>query len=407
MTESRDVVIIGAGLTGLVAARVLSGAGLDVVVLDTADAPGGRIRTDRVDGMLLDRGFQLLNPKYPQAARTFNLRALRLHPFEAGAVVAHGTGRHVVADPRRMPGEAFGALWLPLGSLREKVAFARWAARVGYGPAEQIKRSEDSSLDDELRRRGIDGALADGVLRTFLAGVLGEDELRTSRRLAELLVRSFVRGTPALPENGMQAVPEQLAALIPEDALRLSTAALALDGTSVHSTAGVLTARAVVVATDARAAAELLHSSPPRTRALTTFYHLAPESPARRKMLHLDADRRGPIVNSAVLTDVAPSYAPGRVLVRRRSSASTRPPRWSARCVGTRRSSTARTPPAGSRSPRTRSRTRCPTLRPGPRSGSRSRSATASTSPATTGTRHRSRVRSSPAAASRQPCGAL
>jgi hypothetical protein len=83
----------------------------------------------------------------------------------------------------------------------------------------------------------------------------------------------------------------------------------------VHTTAGVFTARAVVVATDARAAAGLLQASPPRTRALTTFYHLAPESPAQHRMLHLDADRRGPLVNSAVLTDIAPSYAPDRVLV--------------------------------------------------------------------------------------------
>src|SRR5690349_2690868 len=163
MAESCDVVIIGAGLTGLVAARVLCGEGLHVVVIDSADAPGGRIRTDRVDGLLLDRGFQLLNPKYPQTARTFNLRALRLQSFDAGAVVAHGDRRDVLADPRRMPGEALGAVRLPLGSIREKVAFARWAVRVGYGPAQRIKAGDDASLADELRRRGIDGALADGV----------------------------------------------------------------------------------------------------------------------------------------------------------------------------------------------------------------------------------------------------
>jgi phytoene dehydrogenase-like protein len=309
------VVIIGAGLSGLVTARVLLGAGLNVALLDAADAPGGRIRTDRVDGMLLDRGFQLLNPKYPQATRTFNLRALRLRAFDPGAVVAHGNRRHVVADPVRMPREALGAIRLPLGSLREKLAFAWWAAQVGYGPADRIKRRDDSSLAEELRRRGIDGALADGVVRTFLAGVLGEDELGTSRRLAELLVRSFVRGMPTLPENGMQAVPDQLAALLPESVLHPSTVAIGLDGTTVHTTAGVFNARAVVIATDARAAAELLQASAPHTRALTTFYHLAPESPAQHRMVHLDADRRGPLVNSAVLTDIAPSYAPDRVLV--------------------------------------------------------------------------------------------
>jgi phytoene dehydrogenase-like protein len=315
MADGCDVAIIGAGLAGLIAARVLCGAGFEVVVVEAADRPGGRVRTDRVDGMLLDRGFQLLNPSYPQALRTFDLGALRLQSFEAGAVVAHGARHHVVADPRRSPGDALGALRFPLGSLREKVAFARWALEVGYGPIARIKRADDSSLADELRRRGLDGALTEAVLRPFLAGVLGEDDLRTSRRFAELLVRSFVRGTPALPESGMQALPDQLAARLPQGVLRVSTAATALHGTTVDTTAGALTARAVVVAADVQAAAGLLHAAVPTTRALTTFYHLAPSSPARRRMLHLDGDRRGPLVNSAVLTDVAPSYAPGRVLV--------------------------------------------------------------------------------------------
>jgi phytoene dehydrogenase-like protein len=315
MAESCDVVVIGAGLAGLVAARVLCGAALDVVLLEAQDGPGGRVRTDCVDGMLLDRGFQLLNPSYPQAPRTFDLRGLRLRPFEAGTMVAHGNRRHVVGDPRRMPKDALGALLLPLGSLREKLAFARWIAEIGFGPAARIKRGDDSSLADELRRRGIHGGLADGVLRPFLAGVLGEDEFRTSRRLAELLVRSFVRGTPALPEDGMQALPDQLAARLPDGVLRLATPATAVRAGAVDTAAGTITTRAVVVATDAPAAAELTGARSPSVRALTTFYHVAPSSPATRRLLHLDADRRGPLVNTAVLTDTVPSYAPERTLV--------------------------------------------------------------------------------------------
>lgn len=315
VTESRDVVIVGAGLAGLIAARVLGGAGFDVVVVEASDRPGGRIRTDHVDGMLLDRGFQLINPSYPQATRSFDLRSLRLRSFDAGAMIAHGERRYPVRDPRRARRDALSALRLPVGSLREKAAFARWALSVGFGPVARIKRDDDTSLALELERRGVSGPFTDGVLRGFLAGVLGEDELRTSRRFAELLVRSFVRGTPGLPEQGMQALPEQLAALLPPDVLRLSTRATSIDSTTVTTTSGTVHGRAVVVATDARAAARLLGGPEPRTRALTTYYHLAPQSPAEHRLLHLDADRRGPVVNTAVLTDVAPSYAPDRHLV--------------------------------------------------------------------------------------------
>jgi phytoene dehydrogenase-like protein len=315
MTDSCDVVIVGAGLAGLVAARVLCGAGLDVVLLEADEQPGGRVRTDRVDGMLLDRGFQLLNPSYPQARRTLDLRALRLRQFDAGAVVAHGDRRYPLVDPRRSPREALTALKLPVGTVREKAAFARWALEVGFGPAARLKNGTDVSLADELRRRGMRGAFTDGVVRTFLSGVLGEDELRTSRRFGELLVRSFVRGTPALPEDGMQALPDQLARLLPTGVLRTSTPAVTVEGTSVDTAAGRFQARAVIVATDARAAARLLDDPEPATRALTTFYHLVEHSPGSRPMLHLDADRRGPVVNTAVVSDVAPSYATGGALV--------------------------------------------------------------------------------------------
>lgn len=309
MADSCDVVIIGAGLAGLVAARVLCGSGFAVVLLEADEQPGGRVRTDRVDGMQLDRGFQLLNPSYPQARRTLDLRSLRLRPFEAGAVVAHGAARHAVVDPRRAPREALSALTLPIGTLREKAAFARWALEVGYGPAARLKRGPDTSLAEHLSRRGMRGPFTDGVLRTFLSGVLGEDELRTSKRFGELLMRSFVRGVPALPEGGMQALPDQLARLLPPEVLRTSMPAVAVKGTTVDTAAGRIDARAVVVACDARATARLVGDPEPATRGLTTFYHLAESSPAARPMLHLDADRRGPVVNTAVVSDVAPSYA--------------------------------------------------------------------------------------------------
>ncbi len=54
---SLDVIVVGAGLAGLHAALRLQAAGREVIVLEASDAVGGRIRTDEVDGMLLDRGF--------------------------------------------------------------------------------------------------------------------------------------------------------------------------------------------------------------------------------------------------------------------------------------------------------------------------------------------------------------
>lgn len=310
-----DVVVVGAGLAGLVATRRLAKAGVDVVLLEQADEPGGRVRSDAQDGFVLDHGFQLFNPGYPEAPHAFDLDALDLRPFQAGAVVALGERRHVIGDPLRLPSSLLGDLSAPIGSLREKLAFVRWGATVGFGPTSRIKALPDHSLADELRRRHLDGALTQRVLRPFLAGVLAEQELATSRRFAELLVRAFVRGTPSLPAAGIRALPDQLAAGLPPGVLHYATTVRSVTTGSVDTDRGVVRAGAVVVAADPRSACRFTGLPAPTMRSLTTFYHRVDVAPSDRRLLHLDGDRRGPIVNTAVVSNVAPSYARDGALV--------------------------------------------------------------------------------------------
>ena len=306
-----EVVVVGAGLAGLAAARRLTGRGVEVTLIEASDAVGGRARTDRVDGLQLDRGFQLLNPAYPEAARVLDLTALDLQPFDAGVVVATGGRRNVLADPRRAPAHALSSLTAP-GSLREKAAFALWAGRVGFGDPRRFTTAPDEPLAAALSRRGINGRLRSSVVEPFLAGVLAEDGQESSRRFVDLLVRSFVRGTPSLPAAGIQAMPDQLAAALPAGCIHVGVRVKTVRGTSVSTNAGVVSSSAVVVATDPRTAVRLAGLSTVVMRGLTTFYHLADQPFTDSRMLHVDGDRRGPVINSAVVSNIAPSYAGGR-----------------------------------------------------------------------------------------------
>ena len=319
------MVVVGAGLAGLACALRLTAAGVATTVLEAGDAVGGRVRTDVVDGYLVDRGFQLLNPAYPALAVVADLDALRLRPFQAGVAVARGARRYRVADPRRVPSAALESLLAPVGSLREKAAFLRWAATSAYGDARRVRDGADEPLASALDAAGVSGLLRRSVVEPFLAGVLGEDDGSTSASFARLVVRSFVRGTPAVPAEGVGALPVQLASALPPGAVRLGAPVLAVrptagDGVRLRTAEGEVAADAVVVATDPTAAAALLPGLPvPPMRALTTFWHAAdapPAPPSRARLLHVDADRRGPVINSAVLSAVAPSYAPpGKHLV--------------------------------------------------------------------------------------------
>ncbi len=316
-----EVVVVGAGLAGLACALRLLRSGVGVRVLEAADGPGGRVRTDLIDGYRCDRGFQLLNPSYPAAKVVLDLPGLDLQPLPAGVAVHRDGHRWTVRDPRRssplhlpatLDALARGRLAGPL----EALGFARYALRVGLGDAAEIIDAPDGPWGRELDELGINGPLRTGVIDRFLSGTLGEGEGVSSRRFVDLLVRSFVRGTPSVPAEGMQAMPDQLARRLPEGCLQLGVVVRSVTGTSVATTQGTVPARAVVVATDPVSAAELTGVQAPSMRPLTTLWHTTAELPEPTGLLHVDADRTGPIANSVVLSSSAPRYAPaGRHLV--------------------------------------------------------------------------------------------
>jgi hypothetical protein len=114
----------------------------------------------------------------------------------------------------------------------------------------------------------------------------------------------------------MQVLPELLAAALPAGVLRLGVRVEAVTGPTARSSAGPLTGRAVLVATDPATAATLTGLPRPELRSLTTFWFSAERSPYSRAILHLDGLRRGPLANAAVLSDAAPAYSPdGRALI--------------------------------------------------------------------------------------------
>lgn len=294
--------MVGAGLAGLACARHLHDRGVDVTVLEASDGVGGRVRTDPVDGMLLDRGFQVHNAGYPEAQRVLDHDALDLKPFAAGALVRYGDRLHRVGDPRRRPLWAVSTLRAPIGSPLDKAAVARLAALAAVPPASALLTRPETTAYDALRARGLSDTVIDRFLRPFLSGVFLDPDLETSSRFLDLVWRSFARGTQCVPAGGMGAIPEQLARGLD---VRLGSPVTTLPAD-----------RVTVVATDPVTAGELLPGlEVPAMNRVTTHYHLAPEPPVDDAAVVLDGERSGPVTNTIVLTNAAPSYAPGRTLV--------------------------------------------------------------------------------------------
>ncbi|MDX2590747.1 FAD-dependent oxidoreductase [Streptomyces sp. WI03-4A] len=305
-----DVVVVGAGLAGLACARDLSAQGLRVRVLEAGDQVGGRMRTDRVEGFVLDRGFQVFNTAYPQVRRRLPLRELRLRPFTPGFLI-HDDGRRMrFADPTRAPRQALSGLAAGLAGPRELAALAALTGFAALAPSALVKRVPDIPTRRALARTGFDDAFVERFFRPFLSGIFLEDELATSSRFFHLVWRTMVRGTLCLPAAGIGAVPALLGSALPPGVVALESPVAALTEDGVLDDDGrTVAARAVVVATDARTAARLLPGlTVPPYRTVTTYYHVAGRSPLNEPTLVTDVRRR--FVNSVVLSEVHASHAP-------------------------------------------------------------------------------------------------
>lgn len=324
LSARAQVVVVGAGLAGLSAAVRLAAAGVDVHVAEAAGHAGGRLATERVDGFVVDRGFQVLNTGYPRAA-DLDLAALDLGWFWPGAAVRVDGSRSRVVDPRRRPAAALDTLRAPIGSPLRKAAIAAYSARADYAPVDRLLREPETSAEERLRRAGVGETALERLFRPLLAGVLLEERLETSSRYLDLLWRSFARGAIGLPARGMQAVGEQLAGRVGADRVHLGVRVTAVGGDEVLTDVGRTRADAVVVATDPDTAAALvpgLTASAPRQ--VTTHLHVLPASPTGEPLLVLGAPG-GRLVNSVVLSDAQPAYSPnGRALVASSSLAPTR-----------------------------------------------------------------------------------
>jgi phytoene dehydrogenase-like protein len=328
-SEQDPIIIIGAGMAGLACATWLHRAGRPVLVLEAADAVGGRVRTDVTpDGFRLDRGFQILLTDYPEARRMFDYGALDLKCFRSGAVIRLADGRETTLEnPLQAPAAAVTALASPIGTFADKLLIARLALQLQNQTPEQLLAHPAVTTLEFLRRYGWSEQIIDSFFRPFFGGVYLDRELNTASNFFEFVFQQFVKGEAALPALGIQQLPEQLASRLPVGAVRLHTpvAAVLDEGRAVRLASGeTLTAAAVVVATDGPTAAELLNTEPltlgePTTARHTTctYFATAGRTPSHgHRLLHLDAAPGALVHNVAFPAEVSSAYAPpGQKLV--------------------------------------------------------------------------------------------
>lgn len=288
---SDKVIVIGAGLAGLSAAITLQEAGVEVEVLESSDRVGGRVATDVIDGFRLDRGFQLINARYPELVRLGIIDELDFVEASRSVEISLGDTRTTLADPRTNP---FSALNSNSGTVGEKVKF------LSYLFSNSLT---GRTVEDEMRSLG---SLYTKVLKPFLSGVFLTSPANVDASSGKEIVRSFISGKPGLPSQGAGQLAHALASRV--KTIKLNSRVDSLDQ---------FKGAKVIVATDLTTAAQLLDiPNVPQLASSTTWYHEVPSDMTESKMLLIDGQSRGPVVNSIAISKMVSSYAPsGKTLL--------------------------------------------------------------------------------------------
>ncbi|MAZ96206.1 NAD(P)/FAD-dependent oxidoreductase [Schleiferiaceae bacterium] len=210
MAAKETIYIIGAGISGLIAAYELEQAGYTPVVLEKSDTVGGRVRTVKKNGYHLDLGFQVLLDAYPLANTYLDMDALHLQRLESGSQIYVEGKRYLIGDALRNIRLLVPTLLADIGSLTDKVKVLALSRRLKKKSLNAIFGSPETSTLDYLQSQGFSNKIIDRFFRPFFSGIFLESELRTSSRMFEFVYKMFGEGYATIPEQGIGAISEQL-----------------------------------------------------------------------------------------------------------------------------------------------------------------------------------------------------
>ncbi|KAK9715815.1 hypothetical protein RND81_06G191400 [Saponaria officinalis] len=325
-TTPSTAIIIGGGLAGLSAAVHLHSSGTPFLLLESSDAVGGRVRTDAVDGFLLDRGFQIFITSYPEPRKLLDYSSLNLKKFFSGARVYYNNDFFTLSNPFRHFFDSISSLVNPIGSLTDKFLVLLTTVKIISKSDDEIYLSDEVSVLDYLTNAGFSSSIIDRFFRPFFGGIFFDTDLETTSRLFEFVFKCLALGDNTLPERGIGEIPRQLAAKLPENSIRLNSRVVSVEerggeavvvrlenGEELRSEVGV------ILAVEEPEVQKLLTENLPKIvknrkpcRSTVCLYFTTDRSkiPTSDPILYLNGSGRGIVNNMFFATNVAPSYGP-------------------------------------------------------------------------------------------------
>ncbi|MEZ5009527.1 MAG: NAD(P)/FAD-dependent oxidoreductase [Chitinophagales bacterium] len=247
----KNPIIIGAGVSGLVAAIELEKAGYAPILLEATDSVGGRVKTDDINGFPADHGFQVLLTEYPEAQRYLNYEQLDLVKFLPGSVIFKNGELEKIGDPLRDLSFLWSTAFADIGSINDKWLILKLSLSLKKKSIDQIFAEPETTTQIYLQHYGFSEKVIQNFFQPFFTGIYLEEDLETSSRMFEFVYKMFGTGYAAIPRKGMQAIPDQLAGRLEKTTIRFNSPVDHIDGKNVVLASGeILVAEQIIIATD-------------------------------------------------------------------------------------------------------------------------------------------------------------
>jgi len=288
--KSPSIHIIGGGISGLIAARVLEEHGLSATIIEATDRLGGRVKTDVVDGYNLDHGFQVLLTAYPAAKKYLDFDALALQEFLPGSAIFKNGKQKIIGDPLRNLSLLIPTLFSEIGTVNDKLKILALNRRLKKKSIQNIFAEKEQTTLAYLENIGFSETIITDFFIPFFSGNFLENKLDTSSRMFEFVYKMFGEGNAALPKDGIQAIPKQLFEKLKSTTIIFNTKVKSVENGSIKLESGeTLKSNFTIIATQASGLVSNLKNQATLWKSCDTLYFEVAKREIKKPLIGLIA----------------------------------------------------------------------------------------------------------------------
>ena len=288
--KSPSIHIIGGGISGLIAARVLEEHGLSATIIEATDRLGGRVKTDVVDGYNLDHGFQVLLTAYPAAKKYLDFDALALQEFLPGSAIFKNGKQKIIGDPLRNLSLLIPTLFSEIGTVNDKLKILALNRRLKKKSIQNIFAEKEQTTLAYLENIGFSETIITDFFIPFFSGIFLENKLDTSSRMFEFVYKMFGEGNAALPKDGIQAIPKQLFEKLKNTTCVFNTKVKSVENGSIILESGeIIKSNFTIIATQASGLVSNLKNQATLWKSCDTLYFEVAKREIRKPLIGLIA----------------------------------------------------------------------------------------------------------------------